>query len=471
MTIADLSPVLASRVLALALLVGGCPLARAEDAPSVSWPEPGGRAVISRPFRGSPITVGVSTRTAGAIDSLTWGGTQFLNAHDHGRELQSAASFDGYGECLNPTEAGSDADGAGGASTSLLTALQLGPDWLQTRSQMAYWMSPGRPIGECPKGPGPYASPRSDDVLTKRVALGAEGVANALSYRATFTTGQPHASATFEAVTGYMPPEFSRFWSFDPAAGRLNALSAGPGEQGVPVILANADGSRAMGVYSPALPQAIAPNAGYGRFDFSSMPGDGSATVKGNCVFRVNAVATGDHAFTCYVLVGTLQDVQQGMSALHAALGGRGASESAPTAARAPPAQSAAVSPPDRVSRAPGVALYVGTQPGCNAGEVTVDPGHKGCATVPVGATLAQRTGPADVAVYAGTAAGPGADVVTDNPRHLNAGTRPIGFLAPAGASGTPLFVGRQANCNAGVVSTNPAHLNCAGVALGTAVR
>jgi hypothetical protein len=61
--------------------------------------------------------------------------------------------------------------------------------------------------------------------------------------------------------------------------------------------------------------------------------------------------------------------------------------------------------------------------------------------------------------------------LVTNNPRHLDAGTRPIGYLASAGAGGTPLYVGLQGGCNAGVVSTNPAHLNCRGAPLGIAVR
>ncbi|QEE38663.1 hypothetical protein [Methylobacterium sp. WL1] len=243
-------------VRAALLLAGLAGAAQAEDAPSIAWPEPGGRATISRAFNGSPITVGVSSRTGGAIDSLTWGGTQFINAHDHGRELQSASSYDGYGECLNPTEAGSDSDGTGPRSTTLLTELKRGPDTLQTRSQMAYWIEPGRVTGSCPKGPGPHAGPRSDDVLAKTVTLGAAGVANAIAYRATYITAQPHESATFEAATAYMPPDFTAFWNLDSATGQSAPLSAGPGEQGVPVILATPDGSRAMGVYSPALPPA-----------------------------------------------------------------------------------------------------------------------------------------------------------------------------------------------------------------------
>lgn len=452
------------RAFAVLLVACACGPARAEDAASIAWPEPGGRATISRAFAGSAIAVGVSSRTAGAIDSLTWGGTQFINAYDHGRELQSASAYDGYGECLNPTEAGSDSDATGPRSASLLTALQVGPDTLQTRSQMAYFMAPGRPVGHCPRGPGPYAGPRSDDGLTKRVTLGAAGVPNAIEYRVTFTTAQAHAAATFEAATAYMPPEFSRFSSFDPATARAAPLSAGPGEQGVPVILANADGSRAMGVYSPGLPQPSVPNAGYGRFSFTELPGAGNATVKWNCVFRETDIPAGDHTYTCYVLVGTLQDVQAGMVALRAALTGR----PAPAVRRAAPAPHAATAPAPGV---PGVALYVGTQGGCNAGEVTIDPAYKGCATAPVGSTLARRGSPADVPVYVGTAAGLDAGLVTGNPHHLDAGTRPIGYLAPAGSAGTPLYLGTQAGCNAGVVSTNPAHLDCRGVPLGVAAR
>ncbi|MCJ2039273.1 hypothetical protein MKK55_10015 [Methylobacterium sp. J-059] len=446
-----------SALATLSILVGR---AVAEDGPSIAWPEPDGRATISRPFAGSTIAVSVSSRTAGAIDSLTWAGTQFINDHDHGRELQSASSYDGYGECLNPTEAGSDGDANGPSSSSLLTALEIGPAMLLTRTQMAYFMSPGRPVGSCPKGPGPYNSPRSDDVLTKRVTLGSAGVANAIEYRATFTTAQAHDSATFEVATAYMPPDFAHFWSFDPATAQAAVLSPEAGEQGLPVILSTADGSRAMGVYSPSLPQPALPNAGYGRFDFSTLPGAGNATVKWNCVFRANAIPAGDHTYTCYVVVGTLQDVKDGMRVLRTALGG----------VPAPFVQSNAA-PVPHAEVATGVALFVGVEAGCNAGVVTVDPGYRGCATAPVGSTRSLPTSSGDVAVFVGTAVGLDAGLVTSNPNHLNAGTRPIGFLTNVGSDGTPLYVGTQGGCNAGVVSTNPAHLNCRSAPLGFAAR
>lgn len=443
---------------AMLLALAAAP-AGAEDAPGIAWPEAGGRASISAPFKGSPITVGLSARTAGAIDSLTWGGTQFVNAFDHGRELQSAASFDGYGECLNPTEAGSNADGAGPRSTSLLTGLTLGADRLETRTQMAYWMRPGETAGNCPKGPGPYSSPRSGDVLAKRVILGAEGVANAIAYRATFTTAQAHAQATFEAATAYMPGAFNRFLTYDPATGALEPLSAGPGEQTKPVILATPDGARALGVYSPALPQA-GQASGYGRFDFSHLPGAGNATVKWNCVFREGAIPAGTRSYTCYALVGTLDDVTQGMSALHTALTGRAG----------PPAR-VAVPPQAAASVAPGTPLFVGTKPDCNAGIVTVDPGFRHCATAPLGTTAGAADGRDRTALYVGVAPAAAVGIVTTNPHHLNGTTRPIGFLASVGTAGTPLYVGTGQDCNAGVVSTNPRHLDCPAAPIGSVPR
>jgi len=434
--------------------------AAAEDAPGIAWPVPGGRASISAPFNGSPITVGISSRMAGAIDSLTWGGTQFINAFDHGRELQSASSYDGYGECLNPTEAGSNGDGRGPGSTSLLMALTLGPGQFETRTRMAYWMRPGERSGSCPKGPGPYASPRSDDVLTKRITLGAEGVANAIAYRATFTTAQPHAAATFEAATAYMPGQFNRFLTYDPATGALAPLSPGPGEQTKPVILATPDGARALGVYSPALPQA-GQDGGYGRFDFSHLPSAGNATVKWNCVFREGAIPAGSRSYTCYALVGTLEDVTRGMSALHTALTGRAG----------PPAQ--AVPPPRAAApvAADATPLFVGTTPDCNAGIVTINPTFRRCATTPLGTTSGTRTGPAQTALYVGVSPKAAAGVVTTNPRHLNGTTRPIGFLAPVGAAGTPLYAGTAQDCNAGVVSSNPVHLHCTSEPIGSLSR
>src|SRR4051812_35251879 len=79
---------------------------------------PSGEAVIRGKAGGSEIVVTTTDRLAGAVHSLTWDGVEFIDSHDHGRQLQSAAGFDGgkpgfHAECFNPTEAGSRHDGTG----------------------------------------------------------------------------------------------------------------------------------------------------------------------------------------------------------------------------------------------------------------------------------------------------------------------------------------------------------------------
>src|SRR5262249_42796684 len=45
----------------------------------------------------------------GAISSFSFRGAEYLDTHDYGRLLQSAAFYDGFTECYGPTEAGSRA--------------------------------------------------------------------------------------------------------------------------------------------------------------------------------------------------------------------------------------------------------------------------------------------------------------------------------------------------------------------------
>src|SRR5689334_20638859 len=90
---------------------------------------PSGEAVIRGKFGSSEIVITTTDRLAGAIHSLTWNGKEFIDSHDHGRQLQSACSFDCasgkdfWAECFNPTEAGARADGTGTKSSSKLLRL------------------------------------------------------------------------------------------------------------------------------------------------------------------------------------------------------------------------------------------------------------------------------------------------------------------------------------------------------------
>ena len=270
----------------------------------------------------SEIVVTTTSRLAGAIHSLTWNGREFIDSADHGRQLQSAANFDAgtrfTPETFNPTEAGSRFDGAGPKSTSVLRALTAKGNVLSTDNQMAFWLRPGEKSG------GNLAKNKtllSNHQLKKIVRIGAHGLPHAISYHVTFTIpqGEHHRYVQFEAVTGYMLPEFSKFLFFDPKRQKLLPLTDCPGEQSHPIILSTPDKKHSMGVWSPMQPSKGFEHAGYGRFRFKAQK-----VVKWNCVFRVvhpKELPTGEYSYTCYVLVGSLQNVTDTMSELHRRFG------------------------------------------------------------------------------------------------------------------------------------------------------
>ena len=280
--------------------------------------EQSGDAVIRAPYADSEIVITTTSRLAGAIDSLTWGGQEFIDSHDHGRQLQSASNFDAgskmIGETFNPTEAGSRFDGAGPESTSRLLRLIAEGNTLQTTTQMAFWLRPGE---KSAGNPAKNTSELSNHLLTKRVTIGYGGMPNVLQYDVTFhlPADEHHRYAQFEAVTGYMPEKFSHFYTFKRESGMVERLSDGPGEQSRPVILSTQSGSHAMGIYSPDQPSPGYEHAGYGRWRFIPQK-----VVKWNCVFRVrhnDGLDSGDYSYRCLVIIGKLDAVVATMVKLH----------------------------------------------------------------------------------------------------------------------------------------------------------
>lgn len=277
-----------------------------------------GDATIRAQYAGSDIVITTTSRLAGAIDSLTWDGQEFINSTDHGRQLQSASNFDAgsrfAGETFNPTEAGSRFDGAGQTSTSRLLHLVANGNKLQTTNQMAFWLRPGDKSGP---NPAKNKTVVSNHLLTKRVTIGYGKLRNVIQYDVTFglPINETHKYAQFEAVTGYMPPEFSKFLTVDPASGVTKPLSDGPGEQRLPVILSTDSGSHAMGIYVPNLGDGHQAKPGYGRWRFTAQE-----VVKWNCVFRIRnkaGVPAGDYSYRTFVVVGKLADVVASITLLH----------------------------------------------------------------------------------------------------------------------------------------------------------
>lgn len=270
-----------------------------------------GHAVIQGSAGLSEITIVTTPRLAGAIHSLSWLGKEFIDSVDHGRQLQSALNCNAgsplTAETFNPTEAGSRRDGAGGESTSRLLHLLADGSRLQTTTQMAFWLAPGERSGE---NLAKNQTALSNHLLTKRVVIGDGALSQVVRYDVTFSlpVNERHQQIVFEALTGYMPIDFSAFWRFDPNERRLMPLDDGPGEQRDPVVLATSRGEYAMGILAApaACPGITGPT--YGRFRFAR-----ERVNKWNCVFRLkdsSGIAPGDYSFSMRVLVGTRRDVE-----------------------------------------------------------------------------------------------------------------------------------------------------------------
>ncbi len=281
---------------------------------------PDGNLVIRAPVGESEIVITTTSRLAGAIHSVTWNGKEFIDSFDHGRQLQSASNFDAgtpiKAETFNPTEAGSLNDGAGPNSTSRLLHTVATKNSLQTTSQMAFWLAPDQ---DSAGNPAKNETRLSNHLLTKRVTIGYRDLPNVVQYDVTFSVpiGEKHTQAVFEAVTGYMPAEFERFWKYDPQSKSIEPLSDGPGEQRYPVVFATKNGSHAMGIYSPQPRREGFSPIGYGRFRFTQQQ-----VVKWNCVFRLTdragGIAAGDYHLRNFVIIGELSTVRDALEKLHA---------------------------------------------------------------------------------------------------------------------------------------------------------
>ena len=263
-----------------------------------------GDLVLRQTMLGSPITLTTRAKFGGAVSSLVFRGKEHLDSLDHGRLLQSASSFDGYGECFNPTEGGEASD-SGNENVSVVRMAKVGYRSLHTVADMGFWLSPGQAY---PQGCGTRknvvkavnTTPTSGHILEKTITLGMPGFPNVINHSVTFYPPASFSSATFEASTGYVPKEFSRALYYDV----VNDVEIDPkdrqGEQSFPVVLSTQDDAYAIGVFSPQLPQE---GIGYGRFTFPDVN-------KWNCVFRELNVQPKPYRYVCMIVLGTRQEVK-----------------------------------------------------------------------------------------------------------------------------------------------------------------
>lgn len=277
------------------------------------------------------VSIGTSTVMAGAIDSMVVNGREYINAYDHGRELQMAYNYDLRGEALNPTEAGSSSDGRGPTSTSRLLSLNTGAGVLESAVNPAYWLRPGERtfltnglVGT--DGTAVNTTLVSNDVLRKRVELNAGGDPNVVKFTTTLSSAEPHHFMAMEAPTGYLAGDFTATYQFDPGTGRADEfpLTASAGTSRAestsakPLIMATPDGQHAMGVFVPPDPRF----KGYVAMTYRGHDAEDStnkwslAFAEGDPTLQRLDVPAGDHEFQSFMVVGDLETVKRSMAEL-----------------------------------------------------------------------------------------------------------------------------------------------------------
>ncbi len=292
----------------MTVALAGLALAASAQTPPGRWTIHGKAGV-------SDIVITATARVAGAINSLTWNGREFINARDHGRELQSALNLDGPAETYNPTEGGSRADGTGTGTTSRLLYARASGDAMQTINQMAFWLAPGEKSGP---NPAWNKTRLSEFLLTKTVRIGYRDMPNVIPYEVEFSmpVGERHTAATIEAVTGYMPPEFDQYFQVNPVTWALEPLPHTHAEGANPLVFAVKGGAYAMGIYAPPQTRQGMDPPAYGWWYF-----DREQVAKWNCVFRLRqaeGIDPGLLAFRMFVIVGDVATVQEAMRRLWA---------------------------------------------------------------------------------------------------------------------------------------------------------
>jgi hypothetical protein len=252
-------------------------------------PTPDGDVTITGMAGRKEISMTSIGSLTGGFGKLKWSTQDFIVFNDYGQGLQSAVSFDGLGEKCNPTEHGGSINYPGTSMSKLLERKAVG-NTLMSKTQMAYWI----PVD---------GKALSDVILTKKVQIGTEWTDHAIQHDLVFSVPEDKQQAQFEALTGYMPSQFSDYWGYNPQTHDLEAP-----EDNFPIVLSTPDGQYAMGCFSPDK------GAIYDSFTSAQL---GQDMVKWNVVFRKGNTPKGDYVFKVFVIVGTLENVRVSMIQLH----------------------------------------------------------------------------------------------------------------------------------------------------------
>lgn len=258
-------------------------------------------------------------RFAGAIASLRYGGVEYINNDDHGRQMQMAVALRPGTECRMPTEAGSSADGSGPTSSSVLRTAQVGAATWQTSTSGAHWLASvcGEPIV-------------ADDLFSKQILVGIPGDAKVIRYTGQMQLVDDYQQIYAEIPTIYLRAPFVRHYRMDPHTGetwehrpvRSYTHGSPTVEQeasNVPLIFATQDGNHAIGMWSPFESQGGDFQYRAHMFDFTPVFGNGTFNTSKLTATRSWGDPAGrrwvDNA--TYIAVGSLDSVRVSLKRLY----------------------------------------------------------------------------------------------------------------------------------------------------------
>jgi hypothetical protein len=269
------------------------------------------------------LEVVTSSQYAGAISGLEYGGMQFVNNHDHGRQFQMALFTNGWGGCNNPTEAGSSQDDRNPTTSSELGGISTTANTISTASQPAYWEQLGESDPSCPVGYGvgtaaPATAGQPHDGSTtladQNVTFAKEIVVN--------VAGDPQIFKVFEeidlyesltdmfmiAMAAYLEPQFTVIEDFTD-----NTLVPNTDATFSPLVYSTPDQNYAIALVSSA---DTGPRGGLHGVTYSpqlnwpNQPWDPeNNTSAQNAVFSFHNAVPGSYTATEYFIVGSRADV------------------------------------------------------------------------------------------------------------------------------------------------------------------
>lgn len=291
------------------------------------------------PVFGQPLTVSTSSQFAGAVSSIKWGGKEYINNWDHGRQLQLNSQFFNRYICYNPYEAGGFDDASLPTSTSRLLSMTASGNRLEATTQMAWYyrfresLKPEDYCGDpnqwlpCP----PYnGNPLSEYRAHKTVTIGYAGIPNVIEYLMEQFIPEPVLKG-MNNVTAVVNYDFSSFRSWDVVSKSYRDVRALAGIDDRIKVVSTPDRSYAMAFYSPELLQPYGDDAGVINWWFivpptmaypdpknPSQPDPNYACVHFGLVNRYERFdGPGNTHDRAYLVVGNLDQVKTGLADLH----------------------------------------------------------------------------------------------------------------------------------------------------------